>query len=178
MRGQILYPPQEIETEPLQRKIMVHMFMHYRCDCCGRIFRFYLEKGLEDKMQDEIEPDKHKPVPFCVPCLCGGTLEHVYWNHDIHFNGYHPIKDQMNYFENTEEHDCGIPHIRNYGSEYLIDKPNVEFMKAAQQLEEAKEKIKDFQDAFNERSEDNPHGLQHVSTSVLKAELRRRKRWK
>lgn len=64
-----MFKRRNIETEPLNRKIMVHSAMHYKCEVCGRVFRFWLEKGLEDKKQDRINPENHKPVPFCTGCL-------------------------------------------------------------------------------------------------------------
>lgn len=60
----IMYESRTIETEPLNRKIMVHTAMHYKCEVCGTVFQFWLEKGLEDRKQDEINRENHKPVPF------------------------------------------------------------------------------------------------------------------
>lgn len=103
----------EIEKEPLSREILIHAAMHYQCDCCEKIFRFWLEKGLEDRKQDRIRPDNHKPVPFSISCLCGGTAQHIAWNKDIYLNAYMQLGENMNYFENTEDDECGIPHFRN-----------------------------------------------------------------
>ena len=50
----MLYERKDIEAEPLKREIMVHLAMHYKCEVCGTVFRFWLEKGLEDKKQDEM----------------------------------------------------------------------------------------------------------------------------
>lgn len=161
------YQERVIETDTLNREVLVHTAMYYQCVCCGRIYRFWLEKGLEDRMQDAIDPGGHKPVPYCVGCLCGGTARHVAWEKDVRLDKYELLGEDMNYFENSEDSDCGIPHFRNYGEEEKKeDSPEDQY--AA--FEELKSRLTDA-------GEDDPYGLANVSTSRLKAELRRRKRW-
>jgi hypothetical protein len=91
---------------------MIHGAMWYKCDKCGKKWHMWLEKGLEDKIQDALEPDKHKPVPFIIGCTCGGQASHVDWNNDIRLGGYRPLGDNMSYFKNDLAMDCGKPVIR------------------------------------------------------------------
>lgn len=171
-RGKILFDKREVETQSLSRPIMVHTLMHYQCVVCENIYNFWLEKGLEDKIQDEIEPDKHKPVPFTIPCLCGGTAKHVAWGSDVRLDEYVPLCENDNYFENIESEDCGIPHFRNEGFQVLEDKPKYpELSEIVDAFESKSSKEKHMDEDFD----DNPYGLAHVSTTTLKAELRRRK---
>lgn len=72
-----IYESRLVETESLGREILVHGAMLYQCECCGKVFQMWLEKGLEDKEQDAVYPDLHKPVPFCIGCLCGGIAKHI-----------------------------------------------------------------------------------------------------
>ncbi len=167
MEKRILYHKSDVETEPLKRKILIHMAMYYQCECCNKVYRFWLEKGLEDKKQDAVFPESHKPVPYIIPCLCGREARHIAWNEDITLNDYMPLSENMNYFENVEDSNCGRPHYRNAG-EVEIKKIPVPELKMV--LKEDKEER--FVD-----EDDDPYGLAHVSTSKLKAELRRRKRW-
>ena len=51
--------------------VIVHGYMVYECRDCGTIYKMWLEKGLEDRVQDKKCPDKHKPVPFGIRCKCG-----------------------------------------------------------------------------------------------------------
>ncbi len=110
-----LYAPKEIETKPLHRDIFVHGMMKYRCGECGRVFKMWLESGVEDKWQDKLHPELHKPAPFTIGCLCGGTASHIDWHEDTYLPGYRPLANNMNYFENTIDCDHGVPHIRNDG---------------------------------------------------------------
>lgn len=171
-KPRIMYAKRGVETEPLNRKIMVHTAMHYKCEVCGTIFQFWLEKGLEDRKQDEINPQNHKPVPFCTACLCGGTAQHFAWGSDIRLDDYRELKEDENYFENTEDEDCGISHFRNNGSAKIERKEPLNLEKIIDEWR------KDVVEEFNEPKEDDPYGLAYVSTTTLKAELRRRKRWK
>lgn len=91
---------------------MVHGAMWYKCEQCGKKWRMWLERGLEDRMQDSIEPDKHKPVPFIIGCKCGGNASHFSWIDDIHLDKYMPLADHMSYFKNDPARDCGVPVVR------------------------------------------------------------------
>ena len=173
MRGQVMYEKREVETSPLNRGIMVHMAMNYKCDCCGTVFTFWLEKGLEDKKQDAIYPDLHKPVPFTTPCLCGGTLEHVMWHNDLELDEYRELGVNENYFENTESERCGISHIRNYGRSLITARTMYEEAVRLAEIENEREKKRE--ELIRYASDDDPYGLAHVSTTTLKKELRRRK---
>lgn len=178
-KPKIMHESKDVETKPLNRVIMVHSAMHYKCEVCGTIFQFWLEKGLEDGKQDEINPKNHKPVPFCIGCLCGGTAQHFAWWSDIRLDDYRPLEENENYFENTEDGDCGVSHFRNEGNAKFIRPkfPEIsDLMKAVVEEQEERERARkeDFRGDF----EDDPYGLGYVSTTTLKAELRRRKRWK
>lgn len=165
-RPRIMYERREIEKNPLKREVLVHSAMYYKCEVCGTIFQFWLEKGLEDKKQDEINLQSHKPVPFCIGCLCGGTAEHIAWGSDIELDDYRPLSENENYFENKEDESCGVSHFRNKGNAKII-RPDLFFGERQEKKEE-----------IFESKEDDPFGLAYISTSTLKAELRRRKRWK
>lgn len=175
----IMCESRNIERNPLNREIMVHSAMYYKCKVCGTIFQFWLEKGLEDRKQDEINPQNHKPVPFCIGCLCGGIAQHFAWGSDIRLDDYRPLGEDENYFENTEDSDCGVSHFRNEGNIKIVKQefPDIsEFVKLIATEHEERKKVReqDFRGDF----EDDPYRLAYVSTSTLKAELRRRKRWK
>lgn len=91
---------------------MVHGAMWYKCEKCCKKWRMWLEKGLEDRIQDAIDPEKHKPVPFTIMCKCGGMARHVDWQDDISLGGYKPIAEHMSYFKNDPSKDCGVPIVR------------------------------------------------------------------
>lgn len=175
--GKILYEPREIETEPLEREILVHRSMLYHCENCGNIYKFWLEKGLEDKKQDEINPQGHKPVPFCIGCLCGGIMKHSFWGHDEQLEDYRPLEESENYFENKETEEHGISHFRNSGNTIMREQNPLEDLRKMQDriIEESEkrrqERLKREKEAFLE----DPYGLAHISTTTLKKELRRRK---
>lgn len=172
-----MHAGRSVETEPLNRKIMVHTAMHYKCEVCGTIFQFWLEKGLEDRRQDEINPKNHKPVPFCTACLCGGTAQHFAWGSDIRLDDYRELKEDENYFENTETEDCGVSHFRNNGNAKVV-RPEYPELKELADIFAEEERNRSKERFAPEPEEDDPHGLAYVSTTTLKAELRRRKRWK
>lgn len=91
---------------------MIHGAMWYKCEKCGKKWRMWLEKGLEDKIQDVLEPDNHKPVPFIIGCTCGGQASHTDRNNDIRLGGYRPLGENMSYFKNDTNSDCGVPVIK------------------------------------------------------------------
>lgn len=170
-----IYEEREIEKQPLERKIMVHGAMNYECEVCGKGFLMWLEKGLEDRVSD-MTGGEHKPVPFTIPCLCGGVASHVRWNEDIRLDGYAELQENMSYFGNEEDYDCGVSHIRTNGEKcYIASQRLEELTKLKNVLRNKHERKKELRDDTDE--EDDPYGLAHISTSKLKAELRRRKRW-
>lgn len=171
--NQKIYPRRSVEIQPLEREVLVHGAMLYECKCCGNVFQMWLEKGLEDKKQDEINPSSHKPVPFCIGCLCGGMAKHIAWQNDIHLDEYRPLKENENYFENTDDENCGVPHFRNNRSANIEKFIQGVHWKNNEERKQERQAV-EFEGDF----EDDPYGLAHVSTSTLKAELRRRKRWK
>lgn len=172
---QKFYQPKNIETDMLTREVLVHGAMTYKCEDCGKTFRMWLEKGLEDKLQDAIHPEKHKPVPFTIGCLCGGLAQHTAWNEDVELGTYRPLGDCMSYFENTDDCDCGRPHIKTDGCHVNEPQKN-RFEDIAEYMERAVEEEKKRQQVLSEPVR-NRTGLEMYSTSQLKEELRRRKRW-
>lgn len=169
MNDRIFYKPKEIETKPLDRKIMVHGAMNYECEVCGKSFLMWLEKGLEDKVSDALT-GQHKPVPFTIACLCGGIAKHVRWHDDIRLGEYTELKENMSYFGNEEDCDCGVSHIRTEGEKCYSSTIKIPNIKPIIELEE--EPLYTPADI-----DDDPYGLANVSTTKLKAELRRRKKW-
>ena len=88
----------------MSNEVLVHGFMKYRCNKCGKEWNMYLEKGIEE------HGDDHKPSPFCIKCMCGGTAQDV--SGKIKLHGYSPINNKMSYFANEENSDCGVPIVK------------------------------------------------------------------
>lgn len=118
----------------------------------------------------------HKPVPFCIGCICGGTEQHFAWGSDIRLEDYRPLEEYENYFENIEDKDCGVAHFRNEGSASIVS-PDIEKFIQGVHWDTNEEMERKRQEDLRNDFEDDPYGLAHISTSTLKAELRRRKRW-
>ena len=99
------------DPEPLSKpKIMVHGYFIYECEKCGTVFQMYLEKGLEDKVQDKKDPKKHKPVPFIIGCRkCNqGFCKHILWGIGDS-DEYETLPEGASYFKNKPKEDCGVP---------------------------------------------------------------------
>lgn len=90
----------------------VHGYFVYECVGCGAIFEMYLDKGLEDQLQDKYYPDQHKPVPFSIGCrICGKShAQHILWGIGD-CDRYTELCSESNYFKNDPNEDCGIPVI-------------------------------------------------------------------
>ena len=82
------------------------MKMIYECEKCGKSWGMWLQIGLEE------HGENHKPVPYVIMCKCGGFARHVRWNEDIHLSESIPITQDMNYFANVPDMDCGKPVLR------------------------------------------------------------------
>ena len=54
----------EKEKSEEYEDIPVHGYYIYECRECGAVYKMWLEKGLEDTVQDRKYPEKHKPVIF------------------------------------------------------------------------------------------------------------------
>ncbi|UWG09168.1 MAG: zinc-ribbon domain protein [Bacteriophage sp.] len=107
------YEKHKEDLESRKSPVIVHGYMLYECSGCGTVYKMYLEKGLEDRVQDKIYPEKHKPVPFAIRCKqCGGfQCSHRYWkigNSDI----YEELPEGASYFKNTPKESCGMPVLR------------------------------------------------------------------
>ena len=98
--------------------VLVHGFFLYECEKCRAVYEMYLEKGLEDSVQDQQYPDKHKPVPFCIGCrVCNqGFAFHVMWGIGDS-SEYEPLPEGASYFKNTPKEDCGKPVINQHYSD-------------------------------------------------------------
>lgn len=90
----------------------VHGYFVYQCEECGAVYKMWLDKGLEDHLQDKYYPDKHKPVPFCIGCRsCGkGWAKHILWGIGDS-DDYTELPEGANYFKNDKKEDCGKPII-------------------------------------------------------------------
>ena len=74
----------------------------FECQSCGKRWRMWLEKGVDDERFRRIYPEQHKTAPDKIKCLCGGTAEHVNPEKDLVFKKYQPILPHMNHFSRSE----------------------------------------------------------------------------
>lgn len=92
----------EYDTE-----ILVHGSIIYECEQCGRKWRMYLQKGIEES------GDNHKPSPFVIRCnKCGGAARDVSGIMKLAGGGYYPLPKGASYFANKNDSDCGVPVLR------------------------------------------------------------------
>lgn len=107
-------PPkvEEVKEDPQEDPVIVHGFMLYECQRCGTIYQMYLEEGLEDRVQDKIDPSKHKPVPFAIGCRAckKDHCNHILWGIGDSDN-YGVLPEGASYFKNDPNSDCGVPVI-------------------------------------------------------------------
>ena len=91
-------------TEQRTLPPLIHGRMIYRCECCGKSWPMYLEKGIEEFGEN------HKPSPFTIVCpYCGGLAMDVSGIQKVPGGGYVPLPDGYGYFANVEGRDCGVP---------------------------------------------------------------------
>jgi hypothetical protein len=109
----------------------VHGYFIYRCENCGAVYKMYLDKGLEDRVQDKYYPEKHKPVPFAISCRActGGWCNHILWGVGDS-DEYTELPEGANYFKNSRKEECGkpiitIPDARNLGEFYAKEASDV-----------------------------------------------------
>ncbi len=86
------------------KKRFVHAYMRYRCRGCGKQWKMYCEKGIEEGGEN------HKPSPFVIRCKCGGFAQDV--SGLVRFDSDFPLEDNMSYFANKKDSDCGVPILR------------------------------------------------------------------
>lgn len=90
--------------EPRAEAPLIHGRMIYRCECCGKSWPMYLEKGIEEFGEN------HKPSPFMIECpYCGGWAMDVSGIQKIQGGGYVPLPEGGHYFANKENYLCGVP---------------------------------------------------------------------
>lgn len=90
-------------------KVMVHSYMVYRCEKCGKEFRMWCEKGIEDG---------EKTSPFVITHTCGGFAKDISGlfrinkprkNPMIDYDaGYMVLPEGESYFANKNGSNCGI----------------------------------------------------------------------
>ena len=85
-------------------KKTVHAYMRYRCRDCGKQWDMYCEKGIEEGGEN------HKPSPFVIRCTCGGFAQDV--SGILRLNVDLPLSDNMSYFANKKDSNCGVPILR------------------------------------------------------------------
>ena len=98
-------------SEPIKRekpkKLQTKQAMKYQCRACGRSWKMWLQTGLEE------HGENHKPVPFAIQCKsCGSPAFHVDCHEDIELDEPIDITEEMNYFANVSDCDCGQPVYR------------------------------------------------------------------
>lgn len=114
-RGFSNMPVKVVETgEPIRREELkhpVHGFFLYECEKCGAVYQMYLDKGLEDKVQDKYYPDRHKPVPYIIRCRkCDGMVRHILWGIGDK-DEYEELPEGASYFKNDPKDRCGVPVV-------------------------------------------------------------------
>lgn len=91
-----------------REKVMVHGAFHYQCEHCRKIFRMWLEDGVEGT-------NKKQPCPFTITCPdCGGRATHVCWYADIKLDELQPLWKGAHFFaldESRNEYACGKPSL-------------------------------------------------------------------
>lgn len=87
----------------MSERVLVHGAMVYRCEQCGRSWRMFLEKGIEEFGAN------HKPSPFMIKCSCGGFAQDISGICKIPGGGYLPLPVGEGYFANRASSDCGVP---------------------------------------------------------------------
>lgn len=105
--------PKAKEEPPIEIVHPVHGYFMYECENCGAMYRMYLDKGLEDRVQDKIFPEQHKPVPFMIGCRnCGkGYCKHILWgigDSEV----YEELPDGASYFKNDLNEECGVAVVK------------------------------------------------------------------
>ena len=96
--------------EPRVGAPLIHGRMIYRCECCGKSWPMYLEKGIEEFGEN------HKPSPFTIVCpYCGGLAMDVSGIQKVPGGGYVTLPDGYGYFANLEDRACGVPMLYEVG---------------------------------------------------------------
>ncbi len=89
-------------------QVLVHGAFHYHCEKCRKIFRMWLEEGVEGA-------NKKQPCPFIIACPeCGGKASHAFWHMDIHLDELTPLWKNAMFFaldKSGNERACGKPSV-------------------------------------------------------------------
>ena len=56
----------------MEKEMLVHGAMKYRCEKCDKEWWMFLEKGIEEFGEN------HKPTPFTIRCKCGGIARDIF----------------------------------------------------------------------------------------------------
>lgn len=104
-------------------KIFVHGYMVYRCEKCGKEFRMWCEKGVEDGN----ETQHSVPSPFVIHHSCGGFAQDISGlfrinkprpNPMLDYDaGYMLLPEKESYFAYDKNKDCGIAVLKESESE-------------------------------------------------------------
>ena len=94
----------EYVRKPSDEMVFVHAYMIYKCRNCGKRYKMYCEKGIEEGGEN------HKPSPFIIRCKCGGFAQDISGLEKLGF--YAPLEKNMSYFANKNDSDCGVPILR------------------------------------------------------------------
>ncbi len=86
------------------KEIFVHAYMKYRCEKCWKQWDMFCEQGVEEGGKN------HKPSPFVIRCKCGGFARDV--SGLVRLGNYYPLEENMSYFANKKDSDCGVPILR------------------------------------------------------------------
>lgn len=91
-----------------REKVMVHGAFNYQCEHCRKIFRMWLEDGVEGT-------NKKQPCPFVILCpYCGGMANHINWGSDIKLDELQPLWKGARFFafdNSKNECACGKPSL-------------------------------------------------------------------
>ena len=87
----------------MEKEILIHGAMKYRCGKCDKEWWMFLEKGIEEFGEN------HKPSPFTIRCKCGGIARDISGICKIPSGKYEPLPCGESYFANKPESECAVP---------------------------------------------------------------------
>lgn len=88
----------------MKKEKYVHAMASYMCCRCKKLYKLYIETGIEDSCDA-----KHIPISFTCK-KCGGCAT---WINDIRrLETQIRLTDEMNYISNRRNNITGVPTIR------------------------------------------------------------------